>query len=134
MPIARISLRDDTPFEERRIISEGIHRALIDAIGIPPDDRFQIINRYPAEDLVFDKAFLGIERRNIVFVQITFVHGRTHEQKQALYRHIVTNLAEANVRPEDVHITLEENEPIDWSPGNGDAPLIRANSHVANLR
>jgi phenylpyruvate tautomerase PptA (4-oxalocrotonate tautomerase family) len=68
---------------------------------------------------------MGIERRDVVFVQITLVAGRTDERKKRLYQEIVANLqADAGVRREDVVITLTENNRIDWSIGNGVAQLV----------
>lgn len=66
-----------------------------------------------------------MERQDVVFVQITLVRGRTEERKKELYRQIVANLrADAGIRPEDVVITLVENERIDWSVGKGVAQLV----------
>lgn len=133
MPLARISIRNDISPVRARQIADGVHDALISALGVPPDDRFQLINRYAPEDFIFDEAFLGIRREKVVFIQITLVRGRSVEQKRSLYGHIVNNLATAGIRGEDIHITLEENAKEDWSPGNGDIPLLNAGSHVAGL-
>jgi phenylpyruvate tautomerase PptA (4-oxalocrotonate tautomerase family) len=102
-----------------------VHRALIDAIGIPADDRFQILSTHPAQGLVFDEHYMGVERRDVIFIHITLVRGRTQEQKLDLYRRITATLSTtADVRPEDVVITLTENDRMDWSVGNGIAQLI----------
>jgi hypothetical protein len=61
VPFVRISLRDDTPRETRRHISNGIHRALVDAIGIPEGDRFHVIGTHSAEDMLYDANDMGIE-------------------------------------------------------------------------
>ena len=44
MPLVRISLREGTTPEYRRAIADGVHQAMIDAIAIPPKDRFQVIS------------------------------------------------------------------------------------------
>ncbi|WP_067824589.1 tautomerase family protein [Nocardia inohanensis] len=124
MPLVRISLRDDTTAETRRAIADGVHRALVSAIGIPQDDRFQIIEPRPADALIYAPQYLGIEHRNVVFVQIALVRGRSTELKQALYRAIADELEAAGVRREDVVITLTENGKEDWSIGNGVAQLL----------
>lgn len=126
MPLVRISLRADTPAETQRAIGDGVHRAMVDAIGIPPGDRFQIIDQLPAEALVADPEYLGVSRENVVFVQITLVRGRSQEKKAALFAGIAKNLAEAGVRAEDVAVVLTENGREDWSVGNGQQQLLDA--------
>lgn len=124
MPLMRISLRADTPADTQRAIADGAHRAMVDAIGIPESDRFQIIEQLPAEALIADPEYLGVSRRNVVFVQITLAHGRSSEKKAALFAGIAKRLAEAGVRGEDVFVTLTENGRDDWSVGNGQQQLL----------
>ncbi|MEY9871551.1 phenylpyruvate tautomerase PptA (4-oxalocrotonate tautomerase family) [Streptacidiphilus sp. MAP12-33] len=125
MPLVRIDARSDKSPETLRAISGGVHRALVDAIGIPEDDRFQILTTHPAHELVFDGHYLGVERRDVVFVQITLVRGRDDAKKQDLYRRVVANLeSDAGIRPQDVVVTLTENERVDWSVGDGVAQLV----------
>lgn len=124
MPLVRISLGSPKSPEHVRAIADGIHRALIDAFGIPEDDRFQIV--CANESLVYDRGYLGIERGGeTIFVHVTLVRGRAVEKKRSFYRLVVDNLARSSgVRNQDVVITLVENERADWSVGNGEAQLV----------
>jgi len=126
MPLVRIALREGTPPEYRRAIADGVHRAMIDAMAIPPDDRFQVISEYSAENLIYDPQYLGIKRSDrVVFVQITLSAGRKPGQKRALYKRIAELLAKApGVRPEDVVINLVEVAWENWSFGNGVAQYM----------
>ncbi|MFI6041834.1 tautomerase family protein [Nocardia sp. NPDC051321] len=126
MPLTRITLREDTPQVTQRAIADGIHRAMVTAIGIPPDDRFQIIEPRRADELIFDSGYLGIDRRNVVYVQIAMVRGRPAERKQELYREIANELRAVGVRAADIVITVTENDRADWSIGNGQAQLLDA--------
>jgi len=123
MPVMRISLRADTPADTQRAIADGVHRAMVEAIGIPENDRFQIIERLPAEALIADPDYLGVRRQNVVFVNITLV-PRSSEMKAALFAGIAKQLAKAGVRGEDVFVTLTENGRDDWSGGNGQRQLL----------
>jgi 4-oxalocrotonate tautomerase len=38
MPLVRISLRQGTSAEYRKALFDGVHRAMIEAIAIPPDE------------------------------------------------------------------------------------------------
>ena len=46
MPLVRIDLRQGNPPAYRKAIGDGVHIAMIEAIAIPPDDRFQLINEH----------------------------------------------------------------------------------------
>lgn len=127
MPLVRIDLAVGKSPEYRRALCDGVHRALVEATGIPEGDRFQIVTSHEPGDLVFDRSFLGIERSDdIVFVQITLRRGRHPDVRKRLYLAIVEALhANPGVRREDVMIALTENDPVDWSMGNGEASLLR---------
>jgi 4-oxalocrotonate tautomerase len=124
MPLVRIDLSETRSPDVRSAIADGVHEALVAAIGIPPGDRFQFVTPHAPEELIFDRSYLGIERRDIVYIQITLVEGRPFELKLDLYRRITANLVAAGVRAQDVFITLTENNLQNWSVGNGEAQLV----------
>lgn len=128
MPLVQIFLREGTSVEYRKAIGEGVHRAMIEALAIPPADRFQVITEHPPEGLVYDPQYLGVKRSDgIVFVQITMSFGRKPQQKRLLYKRVVEILKERpGVRPEDVMINLVEVNWENWSFGNGDAHYMDA--------
>jgi len=121
MPLVRISIPAGRDKAFAKAVGDGIHDAMIATVGIPADDRFQVITEHERALLVADPHYLGIERSDgAILVQITLRSGRSDDKKRALYRTIVENLqARAGVRKEDVVVTLVENEAIDWSFGNG---------------
>jgi phenylpyruvate tautomerase PptA (4-oxalocrotonate tautomerase family) len=121
MPLVRISIPEGWDKDFAKAVSDGIHDAMVATIDIPADDRFQVITEHDKSLLVADPHYLGINRSDgAILVEITLRSGRSDDKKRALYRTIVENLqARAGVRKEDVIVTLVENEPIDWSFGNG---------------
>ena len=123
MPLVRIDLRKGKSPAYRQALGEAVHRAMVEAIAVPPLDRFQVIAEHDEESLIFDPSYLGIERSDeVIFVQITLNTGRTVEQKKALYDRIAGLLAESpGVRPQDVLINLVEVPKENWSFGNGEA-------------
>lgn len=127
MPLVRIGVSDSIPQAQRRAIADGVHEALVDAIGIPHDDRFQLLDTYNSASMIADRSYLGIKRTDrVVFVQIFLRRGRTVQMKQKLYERIADLLhTKADVRREDVLITLVENESADWSFGNGVAQYVQ---------
>jgi 4-oxalocrotonate tautomerase len=128
MPLVRIALRRGKPREYRQAVADGIHRALVDVIGIPSKDRFQIISDHDDESRIYDRDYLDVARSDdTVFVEISLRRGRPDGLKSAFYRRVVENLAaNPGVRPEDVAIVLTENGEADWSFGKGDAQLLGA--------
>jgi len=123
MPLVRISLREGKTEEYRKALADGVHRALVEAIDAPVQDRFQIITEHPASGLIYDPTYLGLQRTdNIVMVQITLSTGRKPAQKRKLLRRMAEILAEnPGVRPQDLMVNLVEVAWENWSFGNGEA-------------
>ncbi len=121
MPLVRIDVLEGRTPEQLAAIGDGVHRAMVEAIAVPPLDRFQVVHQHPPGNLTCDPEYLGIRRGpGVVLVQITLNTGRTVELKKALYAAIARNLAEnPGVRPEDVFVSLVEVPKENWSFGNG---------------
>lgn len=121
MPLVRIDVRQGKTTSELGAIGDGIHRALVETMGVPALDKFQIVTEHAPERLFADAEYLGIRRSaGVVMIQITLSTGRSVEQKRALYAAIAKNLsADAGVRTEDVFINLIEVAKQNWSFGNG---------------
>ena len=121
MPLVRISMRKGRDAEQRRAIADGVHRAMVATIDVPVGDRFQVVAEHDDDALIFDPAFPDTVRSDgFVMIQITMRRGRTPEKKRALYRVIAENLAASpGVRRQDLFVSLVENEPVDWSFGDG---------------
>ena len=124
MPLVRIDLRSGHSPVVRQAVGDAVHRAMVETIGVPEEDRFQVITEHSAEGLVYDPGYLGIRRSDgIVFVQITLNAGRTVEQKRALYARIAALVSQrAEIRPADVLVSLVEVTRENWSFGEGLAP------------
>ncbi|GAB3400270.1 Rid family detoxifying hydrolase [Flindersiella endophytica] len=133
MPFVRISLNQANA-SDPRAIGDNVHRALVEALGIPADDHFQVISRHAADEIIYDPAFLGVQRSDgIVFIEITLAAGRTVEQKKALYARIAELLSsECGVRPGDIFVTLAETAMENFSFGDGRAQYAdRVPPHLA---
>ena len=126
MPYVQISHNADKSDDYVSALSEGVHIALVDAFGIPVEDYFQVLSGHvPQKGIRHPKSFLGIDHGDeMVFVQITAAEGRSTEQKKALFKAIVDQLAKnPGVSPADVMINLVETKRENWSFGNGQAPF-----------
>jgi phenylpyruvate tautomerase PptA (4-oxalocrotonate tautomerase family) len=130
MPFVRIdALRAD----QARLdgLGHAVHEALIDAIGIPADDLFQVLTSHDGTTGTFryDPGYLGVHRDDgIVYVDITMRTGRTDQQKKALYAKIAELAGKyAETEPRNVLVTIRENQLADWSFGEGVAQYLERN-------
>ncbi|WP_438489808.1 tautomerase family protein [Streptomyces sp. S186] len=126
MPFVRIdALRADG--ERLDALGRAVQDALVETIGIPPDDRFQVLTSHDGVNSTLRYGtYYGVRRDDdIVYVAITLRSGRTDEQKQALYRRIAELAQEyAGTEPRNVFVLLTENTSSDWSLGNGVAQYL----------
>ena len=123
MPLVRIDLREGKSEEYRKALADGVHRALIEGVGAPADDRFQVVTEHPPGGLICDPNYLGINRSDdFVVVQITLSTGRKLAQKKKLFKRMAEILAEnPGLRKEDLMVNLVEVAWENWSFGNGEA-------------
>ena len=126
MPLVRIDLVQGLSEPQIAAIGNAIQKAMVETIGVPERDRFQVINEHAPNRFLYNRGYLGVERSDQqVVVQIFFSKGRTVEQKQALYAAIGHHISvDAQVRREDVMIVLVENSREDWSFGSGVAQYV----------
>jgi phenylpyruvate tautomerase PptA (4-oxalocrotonate tautomerase family) len=123
MPLVRISLREGKSAEYRRAIADGIHRAMVETLAAPEQDRFQIITEHDPDGLVYDPSYLGIRRDDdIVLVQVTLSAGRKPPQKREFMARAAALLAQnPGLEPRNLFINLVEVAWENWSFGEGNA-------------
>ena len=128
MPLQRISVVSGKDVAYRQAVADSVHRALVETMNVPEDDRFQIITEHPVPMLICSPSYLGIDHgRAPVFVQIALNRGRTIEQKRAFYARVAHLMSEtARVPKNDVIVSLIEAGKEDWSFGNGIAQYAPA--------
>jgi 4-oxalocrotonate tautomerase len=123
MPLVRIDLLEGKTPEYREQVGQIVYRAMMDTLGVPKNDRFQVITEHDSTGLQFDRTYLGIQRSDdCIFLQITLSAGRSLEVKKGFYKAVADRLHEGlKVRREDVWINLVEVGKENWSFGNGEA-------------
>ena len=117
MPLIQIDLDRDLYEQHHEALSEAIHQAQIDALDIPPSDRFQVFTPHGPSELVFDPSYNDVERRALVLVRIGMVHMYSVSTKRGLYRAIVERFGAVGIRSEDILISVVENGFEDWYAG-----------------
>ena len=120
MPLVRIDIRKGKDADYRQAIGRAVYDALV-SVGVPENDRFQVVGEHAAGNFLFDPDYLGIHRSDdLVMIQITWNEGRTVEQKKTLFKAIVDGRsAKPGIGPEDIVINLVDVKKENWSFGNG---------------
>jgi 4-oxalocrotonate tautomerase len=123
MPLARIDIRKDASVELVRVVSEAVYRAMVEVANVPVHDKFQVINRHAADEIIYpEEGYLGLNyTRDLIIIQVTWVSGRSTEVKKKFFHQIADEIhAKGGVRKEDVWINLVDTSREDWSFGNGE--------------
>ncbi len=123
MPLVRIDVSAEAGPELVRIIGDAVYDAMTRVANVPENDRFQIVTRHAADELVTPAdGYLGIRYSpGVVFIQVTWVAGRSTEVKKAFYRSVVDAIGgRGGMRPQDIVINLVDTAREDWSFGNGE--------------
>jgi phenylpyruvate tautomerase PptA (4-oxalocrotonate tautomerase family) len=126
MPMARISILKGQSTSYVKALSDSVHRAMVEAFDVPPDDRFQVIHQHEPGELVFDRHYMaGPRTDNYVLVCITAGKPRSTAMKQAFYRRLTEVLAESpGIGPQDVMVIISMTGFDDWSFGGGVVSLF----------
>ena len=122
MPIAKIHVLDGQ-YDEARLgrVSRAVQNALMSALGIPPDDFFQIIHEHPRNRFLHTPSFLGMKYSDdFIVLEVAFISGRPKETRLALLKELNQRIvAGAGISPDDVMIQLSEAPGENFSFGQG---------------
>jgi 4-oxalocrotonate tautomerase len=123
MPFVKLYLRKGKSPEYLRGVSDAVHEALVSQANVPPDDRFHVVEELDDDALIAHPSYGGVNRsKDLIIIEITLNTGRTVEIKKNLYADIARRLGEAaDVRPDDVMVSLVEVTKENWSFGGGRA-------------
>lgn len=120
MPLVTISILKGKSPAYIKAVADGINSAVIETMGFPDDDRYQIIHQ-------LDPECLQLQTRDgdRVMMHLVMRAGRSNKSKQAFYQKAVENLArDPGIPPANVLITITENHDIDWSFRDGVAQFV----------
>ena len=120
MPLVNISILKGKSENYIKALSDGVNSAVIETMGFPDDDRYQIIREFDSHCLQFQER-----TDDRAMIQLIMRAGRSNKSKQAFYAKVVENLAQdPGIDPANVLITITENHDIDWSFRDGIAQFV----------
>jgi hypothetical protein len=130
MPLAKVHVLEGQ-YDKARLgkMSEAIQNALIEVLGIPPDDFFQIHHVLPRNRYLHTSAFLGQKYSDdMILLELTFITGRPKETRLALLKSLNEKVvAAAKISPADLVIMLYEIAGENASFGSG----LAQRAHIA---
>src|SRR6478672_11079022 len=122
MPVAKIHVLEGQ-YNEARLgkVSGAVQSGLISALGIPPEDFFQIIHLLPRSQFLHTPSFLGLNYSDdLILLEITFISGRPREQRLKLLKALNDAVVlAAGISPDDLVIMLNETPGDNISFGRG---------------
>jgi hypothetical protein len=122
MPLAKIHMLEGQ-YDTARIdkVSSAVQNGLISALGIPPDDFFQIIHLLPRSQFRHTPSFVGLHYSDdLIILEIAFISGRPKEKRLALLKALNDGVVSAaGISPDDLLITLYETSGENISFGRG---------------
>lgn len=120
MPMTHVSMRKGQSAQFRTAVLKGIHASLHEALGVHPEAFFMTISEHEEANFLANMTFPFERSPALLLIQITLTAGRTADDKQRFYEHLVRKLqADPGVDPVDVFINIIEVASENWSPGNG---------------
>jgi len=130
MPLAKVHLLEGQ-YNIARIaqLSKAIQDALIEVLGIPPDDFFQIHHVLPRDRYRHTPSFVGQEYSDdMILLELTFITGRPKETRLALLKSLNEQVVAAvEIAPADLVVMLYEIAGENVSLGSG----LAQRAHIA---
>ena len=130
MPLAKVHLLEGQ-YNSARIaqLSKAIQDALIEVLGIPPEDFFQIHHVLPRDRYRHTPSFVGQEYSDdLILLELTFITGRSTETRLALLKSLNEKVVAAvKIGPADLVVMLYEIAGENVSLGSGLAQRV----HIA---
>jgi phenylpyruvate tautomerase PptA (4-oxalocrotonate tautomerase family) len=124
MPFVTIYIPSGKSPEYIKAVGDSVNTAVIETMGFPADDRYQIIQSIDNKSLQFQER-----TGDRVMMHLVMRIGRSDQSKQAFYKKVAENLsANPGISPQNILITITENHDVDWSFRDGVAQFMITNN------
>lgn len=129
MPIAKIHVLERR-YDSDRLdkVSQAVQAALINTLGIPPEDFYQLIFEFPRKRFRHTPSFVGMNYTDdLILLDVAFIEGRSKEKRLSLLQDLNQRVSSAaNLSPDDLVITIYEAPGENFSFGRGGAQRANA--------
>lgn len=115
MPLVQVSVIGEKTPQEKTLIMNAVHAALVDAFGIPEHDRNIRLRSYAPGDWLLPPG----KTERYVLVEVFAFAGRSPEAKGTLFSQVVANLGTLGISPGDVFVIVVEQPLHNWGIRGG---------------
>jgi phenylpyruvate tautomerase PptA (4-oxalocrotonate tautomerase family) len=110
---------------QKRALADALNQSLVQALGIPPGDRFIIISEHGEDELFLDPTFMDMKRGpDAMIITVLIGAHRPLEEKrkltETLNRLVVAAL---DISPDDIFVALVPVPNENFSFGRGELQL-----------
>jgi len=125
MPLMKIDMLRGRSKEEIKEILDVSYEVMLETLGVPENDRYQIVTQHDEDEMIILDTGLGFSRTRDVLVFSLVSRPRTVAQKECFYRELAVRLSEKiGLNLSDVMINFSINQDEDWSFGHGEAQFL----------
>ncbi|WP_372662814.1 tautomerase family protein [Amycolatopsis kentuckyensis] len=130
MPLLYIDLFEGRTPQETRNLLDTIHEAVVGAFEVPARDRYQVVRMHPPDEIVALDTGLGLSRSAGLVIVHVVSRKRRKADKVRFYSMLADDLSRnCGLRPDDLIVSIVENQDEDWSFGRGRAQFLTGELH-----
>ncbi|MBD8472063.1 tautomerase family protein [Sphingomonas sp. CFBP 8765] len=126
MPFFNVHVPKDLfSLDQRKAIADALAHSLQASFGLPPEDKFVVINEHAEGYLFLHPTYGDVDRSaGAIIISVHIPASRPMSQKRALLKEIVQRLHDnVGIRPDDVFVTLIPLPSENFSFGRGVSPF-----------
>src|ERR1700752_5129991 len=121
MPLVTLTVRKPKSVEFKSAVLDAVHGALVSA-GVPATDKFQRAIELDAADFRFDPGYpdvQGARDNDFALIEILWSVGRSVKVKKKMLEELMSALARAGLKPDNVMVVFKETAWENWSFAGG---------------
>ena len=100
MPMTKISVPRHLEKDKVRALAAAVQDGLVNTCNVPPNDLFQLISRFDADDMILDPHFGGVNRsRDACVVEVIFLEGARMRKSERCFAMSQTRLLALDLGP-----------------------------------
>jgi len=113
------------PLDQRKAIADSLAHSLQESFGLPPEDKFVVINEHSEGFMFLHPTYKDVERSaGAIVISVYIPASRPMSEKRKLLKEIVQRLHDnVGIRPDDVFVTLIPLPSENFSFGRGFSPF-----------
>ena len=111
--------------EQKRALADALNQSLVQALGIPPGDRFIVLSEHGEDELFLDPTFMDMQRGpDAMIITVMLGAHRPLEQKRSLVKTLNRLVVAAlDISPDDIFVALVPVPNENFSFGRGELQL-----------